>query len=40
MTVDNAPQKIDEGVKISSGGQGGEAVANVGREYTGRTMPV
>jgi len=40
MTVDNAPQKIDEGVKVSSGGQGGEAVANVGREYTGRTMPV
>ena len=33
-------QMIDEGVMIGSSGEGGEAAAVRGREYTNRTMPV
>jgi 4-hydroxy-2-oxoheptanedioate aldolase len=40
MTAENAARKIDEGVKVASAGVNGEEVARVGREHTGRTMPV
>jgi 4-hydroxy-2-oxoheptanedioate aldolase len=40
MTTDNAGEKIDEGVRISSGGPEGEAIARVARAHAGRTMPV
>ncbi|MDP6716150.1 MAG: aldolase/citrate lyase family protein, partial [SAR202 cluster bacterium] len=40
MTAENAARKIDEGVKVGSAGVNGEEVARVGREHTGRTMPV
>jgi 4-hydroxy-2-oxoheptanedioate aldolase len=39
MTLDEVTRKIDEGVKISSGGAQGE-VAAAGRAHTRRTMPV
>jgi hypothetical protein len=39
MTLDDVTRKIDEGVKISSGGAQGE-VAAAGRAFTRRTMPV
>jgi 4-hydroxy-2-oxoheptanedioate aldolase len=37
VRADNVTQMIDEGVMICSGG--GEEAANVGRQYTKRTMP-
>jgi 4-hydroxy-2-oxoheptanedioate aldolase len=40
MTPENAAQKIDEGIRISSSGVNGEATAKAGREYAKRTMPV
>jgi 4-hydroxy-2-oxoheptanedioate aldolase len=40
MTPETAAQKIDEGVRISSGGPNGEATAKAGREHAKRTMPV
>jgi len=40
MTPENAAQKIDEGIRMSSGGVNGEATARAGREYAKRTMPV
>lgn len=39
MTPENAAQKLDEGVRISSSGPDGEA-ARAGRAHAGRTMPV
>ena len=39
MTPENAAQKIDEGVRISSAGPAGESAA-AGRAHVGRTMPV
>jgi 4-hydroxy-2-oxoheptanedioate aldolase len=39
MNAENAAEKIDEGVRISSGGARGEAAA-AGRAHAGRTMPV
>lgn len=39
-TADRVREVIDEGVRIIGTGRGGEEVAWVGRQYTGRTMPV
>lgn len=39
MTTENVTQKIDEGVRISSAGKGGEAIAEIGRKHSKRTMP-
>ena len=40
MTPESAAQKIDEGVRVTSGGVNGEETAKVGRAHTKRTMPV
>lgn len=40
VAADTVTRKIDEGVKVGSAGAAGPEVARVGREYTGRTMPV
>lgn len=36
---DDVIEKIKEGVKIGSAGRGGQEAAEIGRRYTGRTMP-
>jgi 4-hydroxy-2-oxoheptanedioate aldolase len=36
VTPDNVAEKIENGVRV---GSGGEEVANIGRKYTNRTMP-
>jgi 4-hydroxy-2-oxoheptanedioate aldolase len=38
MTREDVARQIEEGVRISGGGEGGE-VAAAGRAYTRRTMP-
>jgi len=39
MTTQNVTQKIDEGVRISSAGRGGQEIAEIGRKHSKRTMP-
>jgi 4-hydroxy-2-oxoheptanedioate aldolase len=39
MNADNVTQRIDEGVRISSAGRGGQEVAEIGRKHSKRTMP-
>jgi 4-hydroxy-2-oxoheptanedioate aldolase len=39
MTAETVAQKIDEGVRISSAGRGGEEIAELGRKHSKRTMP-
>jgi hypothetical protein len=39
MTTQNVTQKIDEGVRISSAGRGGQEIAEIGRRHSKRTMP-
>lgn len=39
-TADEIADKIDEGVRVISSGQGGETVAQAGRAHSKRTMPV
>jgi 4-hydroxy-2-oxoheptanedioate aldolase len=39
MNADNVAAKIDEGVRISSAGRGGQEVAEIGRKHSKRAMP-
>jgi 4-hydroxy-2-oxoheptanedioate aldolase len=39
MTTQNVTQKIDEGVRISSAGRGGQEIAEIGRKHSKRKMP-
>jgi len=39
MTTENVTAKIDEGVRISSAGRGGQEIAEIGRKHSKRTMP-
>ncbi|MCC7369153.1 MAG: hypothetical protein IT306_12060 [Chloroflexi bacterium] len=39
MTRENVAERIDEGVRISSAGRGGEEIAEIGRKHSKRTMP-
>src|SRR4029434_4343743 len=39
MTTENVTAKIDEGVRISSAGRGGQEIAEIGRRHSKRTMP-
>jgi 4-hydroxy-2-oxoheptanedioate aldolase len=39
MTAQNVTQKIDEGVRVSSAGRGGQEIAEIGRRHTRRQMP-
>jgi hypothetical protein len=39
MNAENIISRLDEGVKISSAGRGGQQLAETGRKHTKRTMP-
>ena len=39
MNTENVVEKIDEGVRISSAGRGGQEIAEIGRKHSKRTMP-